>query len=63
MQPQVGGPAEEDLQSWAQHSSMDTVPDDVMRYIGRALPGAVSFVFSCQARLRILSRAAECYVT
>ena len=46
----MGAPAEEDLQSWAQHSCTDTVPDDVMRYIGRALPGAVSFVFSCQAR-------------
>lgn len=55
----MGAPAEEDLQSWAQHSCTDTVPDDVMRYIGRALPGAVSFVFSCQARLHMLRRAAE----
>ena len=48
---QVGAPAEEDLQSWGQHSCTETVPDDVMRYIGRQLPGAVSFVFSCQVRL------------
>ncbi len=53
---QVGAPAEEDIQSWAQHSCLETVPDDVMRYIGRALPSAVSFVFSCQARLHTSSR-------
>ncbi|KAK9834193.1 hypothetical protein WJX81_007238 [Elliptochloris bilobata] len=45
---QVGAPAEEDLQSWGQHSSTETVPDEVMRYIGCQLPGVVSFVFSCQ---------------
>ena len=47
---QIGAPAEEDLKSWGQHSSTETVPDEVMRFIGRHLPGAVSFVFSCQAR-------------
>ncbi|GAB4814175.1 hypothetical protein N2152v2_001221 [Parachlorella kessleri] len=42
---QVGKPAEEDLQSWGHHSSVDSVPDPVMQQIGGE---HVSFVFSCQ---------------
>ncbi len=45
--PQLGKPAEEDLQNWGHHSTMDTVPDAVMQQIGGE---HVSFVFSCQVR-------------
>lgn len=43
--PQVGKPAEEDLANWAQHSTADTVPDEVMRHIAGE---EVTFVFSNQ---------------
>lgn len=46
--PQDGAPAEEDLQSWGQHGSTDTVPDRVMQTIGLELPERVSFVFACK---------------
>ena len=45
---QDGAPAEEDLQSWGQHSSTDTVPDRVMQSIGIELPEQVSFIFACK---------------
>ena len=48
---QDGAPAEEDLQSWGQHSSTDTVPDRVMQIIGAELPGQISFVFACKVPL------------
>ena len=46
--PQDGAPAEEDLQSWGQHGSTDTVPDRIMQTIGLELPEQVSFVFACK---------------
>ena len=47
---QVGAPAEEDLKNWGQHLGTATVPDAILREVGAALPGFVSFVFTCQAR-------------
>ena len=43
--PQEGKPAEEDLKGWGHHSSMETVPDQLMQQIGGE---HVSFVFSLE---------------
>ncbi|CAD7701124.1 unnamed protein product [Ostreobium quekettii] len=42
---QVGKPAEDDLRNWGQHSSAQTVPDNVLR---QAAGDVVSFVFTCE---------------
>ena len=54
---QDGAPAEEDLPSWGQHSSTDTVPDRVMQSIGIDLPEQVSFIFACKV---LLLHPADC---
>lgn len=32
-QPQIGMPAEEDLNSWSHHHSVDTIDDEIMREV------------------------------
>ncbi|OQR83876.1 DNA repair and recombination protein RAD54 [Achlya hypogyna] len=46
-QPQIGMPAEEDLNNWNHHYSYDTVADEIMRE-AQAGSSLVSFVFSCR---------------
>ncbi len=44
----MGAPAEEDLKNWGQHTGSTSVPDEIMQRVGEDLPGAVSFIFTCQ---------------
>ncbi|KAF0696783.1 Aste57867_12445 [Aphanomyces stellatus] len=47
VQPQIGMPAEEDLNNWSHHYSYATVEDEVMQE-AQAGQSLVSFVFSCR---------------
>ncbi|RHY36069.1 hypothetical protein DYB38_000783 [Aphanomyces astaci] len=58
VQPQLGMPAEEDLNNWSHHYSYATVDDEIMQE-AQANQSLVSFVFSCRVDWELFQVRAE----
>ncbi|CAK4415481.1 unnamed protein product [Aphanomyces euteiches] len=58
VQPQIGMPAEEDLNNWSHHYSYTTVEDEIMKE-AQADQSLVSFIFSCRVDWDLFQERAE----